>query len=69
MGEWWGWKWELFKELLPRDNLKQIATYELHLGEEYDDRYSWVGSTDGEFSMKAALTFIKHDIGENNNFF
>jgi len=53
VGEWWGWKWELFKELLPRDSLKQIATYELHLGEEYDDRYSWVGSSDGEFSMKA----------------
>ena len=62
-----GWKRELFEELLSQDILQQIATNEIHQGEEYKDPFSWVGSSDGELSVKAAMTFIKSDSGANKD--
>ena len=40
---------------------------ELHPGEEYNDTFAWVGSSDREFFTKSIMTFIKNDYGVNKD--
>ncbi|KAJ8424916.1 hypothetical protein Cgig2_027312 [Carnegiea gigantea] len=61
------WKWNLFKNVLPREVVMKIVTYELTQGEEHKDQLVCHGALHGRFSFKSAISIVRVDLQEEIN--
>ncbi|KAJ8439092.1 hypothetical protein Cgig2_009235 [Carnegiea gigantea] len=63
----YGWKWDLFVDILPQDIVKAIVSFELRPGDEVGDQLVWKASSNGSFTIKSALSLIKDEIPKTPN--
>ncbi|XP_074267339.1 uncharacterized protein LOC141590668 [Silene latifolia] len=56
-----GWKWDLFSNYLPREELLKIEAYSLATEPYIEDALFWGGTPSGKFSIKSALVFMRAD--------
>ena len=57
-----GWKWEIFANFLPKEELGKIASHELVEDEEVADEIFWNGAPSGGFTLASALKIIRNDL-------
>lgn len=56
-----GWKWESFAPYLSQDTLKQIQAFALRIDDSVGDLVYWQGPSQCKFSIKPALTLMRHE--------
>lgn len=56
-----GWKWVVFAPYLSQDHLKRIQAHELREDNEEGDLIYWQGNNKGKFSIKSAISIMKHE--------
>ncbi|KAL2927766.1 hypothetical protein RDABS01_007218 [Bienertia sinuspersici] len=62
-----GWKLDLFRDYLPSDILKRIASHEMVEDMKAGDLVYWKGSTHRKFSIKYALKIIRNEESPSSN--
>ena len=63
----YGWKWDIFTDLIPSNMKKVTASHSLFPGTENEVHIIWVASTSSKLSIKSRLSIIRVSISEDKD--